>query len=275
MNLLIFSDLDGTLLSHDSYSFEEANEALKHIKQQEIPLIMTTSKTFKETIEIQNKLGLLEPFIVENGGGIFFPRIYKNIEVCIGKPFENFKKICIGAKRAVILNFVERIRKKGFNIKLYSEFSIDELMHYTGLSQEEAIRSLDRHFSEPFILLDKNENKITQLDKMAREEGLKILKGGRFYHFVGINQDKGKAIQITKKSLEELFNKKFISIGIGDSSNDKDMLENVDIPILIRKHDGSYENIQIKGLLKSNLIGPAGFNEMILKILETKGDVNG
>jgi len=53
------------------------------------------------------------------------------------------------------------------------------------------------------------------------------------------------------------------------------MFKAVDIAILVKKHDGTFEEINIDNIFRSNLIGPAGFNEMILKILSVKGGNNG
>lgn len=52
-NYLIFTDLDGTLLDHETYKFDEAKEMLDFIKQNDIPLIIVTSKTKDEVIELQ------------------------------------------------------------------------------------------------------------------------------------------------------------------------------------------------------------------------------
>lgn len=45
---LIFTDLDGTLLDHDTYGYGEAREALDYIKRRRIPLILCSSKTRAE-----------------------------------------------------------------------------------------------------------------------------------------------------------------------------------------------------------------------------------
>ena len=70
---IIFTDLDGTLLDHTTYSFEAAVPMLDFIKRNKIPLIIVTSKTKDEVLRIQKLLALKEPFIVENGAGIFIP----------------------------------------------------------------------------------------------------------------------------------------------------------------------------------------------------------
>jgi mannosyl-3-phosphoglycerate phosphatase len=70
--LIIFTDLDGTLLDHYSYSFDAAQEVLKKINVAKISLIFYSSKTRAEIEMRQKKLGNHYPFISENGGAIFY-----------------------------------------------------------------------------------------------------------------------------------------------------------------------------------------------------------
>ncbi|MBW1679603.1 MAG: HAD-IIB family hydrolase, partial [Deltaproteobacteria bacterium] len=72
--IIIFTDLDGTLLDHYSYSFDAAQEALERIKVAQIPLIICSSKTRAEIEVWRTKLDNKDPFISENGGAIFFPK---------------------------------------------------------------------------------------------------------------------------------------------------------------------------------------------------------
>ena len=74
--LIIFTDLDGTLLDHKTYSFENAFEALQAIKEKNIPLIICSSKTRSEIEYYREKLSNNHPFVSENGGGIFLPEGY-------------------------------------------------------------------------------------------------------------------------------------------------------------------------------------------------------
>jgi len=79
--IIIFTDLDGTLLDNSSYSFEAALPALQLIKEKNIPLIICSSKTRKEIEHYRKKLYNLHPFISENGGGIFIPKGYFNFQL--------------------------------------------------------------------------------------------------------------------------------------------------------------------------------------------------
>ena len=72
--LLVFSDLDGSLLDHYTYSFLEALPTVNLLEQLNIPLVLASSKTRAEIIELRSALGNRHPFIVENGAAVFIPQ---------------------------------------------------------------------------------------------------------------------------------------------------------------------------------------------------------
>ena len=263
--IIIFTDLDGTLLNHEDYSFEDAKPALNRIKQNQIPLIIVTSKTRKEVEVLQKELHIEEPFIVENGGGIFFPKKYSHFRLinCFSK--DGYRVIQLGKSYKEIREFVEKVKDK-FGITGFGDMTIEDVMKYTGLPYEKAKLAKEREFTEPFLIDD--ESKIPQLQKLAMEEGIRITKGGRFYHFIGENQDKGKAVEITIKVFKANLNKDILSAGLGDSQNDIPMLKKVNIPVLIPKPDGSYEKIEIPNLIKAPYPGSKGWNVAVNSILD-------
>ena len=78
--------------------------------------------------------------------------------------------------------------------------------------------------------------------------------------------------------LIDLYKKKYKqieTIAIGDSPNDIPMLERVDYPIVVQKHDGSYDSkIKIPRIIKANGIGPEGWNKAVLKIISKSSTHN-
>lgn len=260
--ILIFSDLDGTLLDDKTYSFEKAKDALNLIKKLKIPLILTSSKTKKEIEYYRNKLKNKDPFISENGGGIFIPKNYfkkesyfieeeKYFIIRLGESYENLRKALKEAK------------KDGFNLNGFGDMTLNEIMVLTNLKKKEAIFCKDRYFDEVFLFYGlKKEEK--EMIKYFKEKGLKITKG-KYFHLMGKN-DKGKAVKVLLKLYKKKYGKVF-SIGLGDSLNDLEMLKSVDLPVLIKKENGSYENINLKKMIKSSFSGSKGFNEVLLKIL--------
>jgi mannosyl-3-phosphoglycerate phosphatase len=82
--------------------------------------------------------------------------------------------------------------------------------------------------------------------------------------------DKGKAIAIiTKLYRKERGN--IHTIGIGDSLNDIPLLSAVDLPILVQKPGGTWEDINLPNIYRAKGIGPVGWNKMIVKLLQGDG----
>jgi len=88
--LLIFTDLDGSLLNHADYSFEAARPVLARIGARAIPLVFVTSETRGEVEIIQQEMGIAEPFVVENGGGIYFPAGYQGFAIEAGRALAGY-----------------------------------------------------------------------------------------------------------------------------------------------------------------------------------------
>lgn len=262
MKTIIFTDLDGTLLNHDDYSFDDAKKALEKIKKKNIPLIFTTSKTKVEVELLQKKLDICEPFIIENGAAIFFPKEYKDFDLSFLRDFEDYKILQLGKTYGQILNFYKEYKDE-FEMLGFSDMSVEDVSKYTGLDESLAQYAKNRDFTEPFLL--KDDSKLENLKNLALTDKIKITKGGRFYHLIGEKQDKGLAVKKAIELFAKLFDKKIKSIALGDGQNDIAMLKEVNIPIAIQAHDGTYIDEDIKNLEKSSFMGPKGWNEMVLK----------
>ena len=73
---IILTDLDGSLLDPDTYSFGPAKSLLVMLEKIGIPVIPVTSKTFSEVLKLKNELNNNHPFITENGSAIYIPKSY-------------------------------------------------------------------------------------------------------------------------------------------------------------------------------------------------------
>ena len=264
MKIIIFTDLDGTLLNHNDHSFEDARPSLERIKRKDIPLIITTSKTRKEVENLQKILEIKEPFIVENGGGIFFPGGYQGFKIKNSLHRPPYTIVELGKPYAEIRRFIKIVGKQ-FGIRGFGDLTSQEIMEFTGLSVEDAKMAKEREFTEPFIL--ERESDLEVLNDLALREGMKVVRGGRFSHLLSIHQDKGKAVKIVKDIFRENCGEEIVAIGLGDSENDQEMLRNVDIPVLIPNYDGGYEELDLRNLIKSKYPGSKGWNESVKEIL--------
>jgi mannosyl-3-phosphoglycerate phosphatase len=68
--LVVFTDLDGTLLDHDDYSWEAARPAISRLRENDIPLLAISSKTLAELQVFNTRHHLFAGLIGENGGVI-------------------------------------------------------------------------------------------------------------------------------------------------------------------------------------------------------------
>ncbi len=69
--IVVFSDLDGTLLDHETYSFAPAWPALDRMREDGHVLVLASSKTAAEIAPIRAAMGFVDcPAIVENGAGL-------------------------------------------------------------------------------------------------------------------------------------------------------------------------------------------------------------
>lgn len=264
---IIFSDLDGTLLDHHTYSFQAASKALKVLKILDIPLILTSSKTLLEIREVQTELEINYPFIIENGSGICFPSESHS-------DLQNYEKIdetyvdVLGENYPKIIDDLRTLRNRyEFDFKGFHEMSVEEVMSITGLDYERASKAKKRLCSEPIRWEDSSE-KYQRFKNELQFLGYRIFVGGRFLHIMG-NSDKGKAVVKLLKYYQGKFETtKIKSIGVGDSPNDIDLLSVVDIPILVKRPDGTYIDVQIdKKVIHAPGIGPIGWGKAVKMVI--------
>ncbi len=264
--LVLFTDLDGTLLDHDTYSFEPAREALAALESENVPVVFTTSKTRAEIEKWRRLAGNTDPFISENGGAIFVPEGYFGGDFVYDRKEDSYLVIELGAPHRELARALGDIRREtGIEIRGVSEMNVEEIMKLTGLGEDDAALVRKREYGEPFVVGGGNEAEKTVISEI-KKRGLRHTQGGRFHHILG-QSDKGKAVSI----LKGLYVKEWGLVetaGIGDSLNDLPMLEAVDIPILVRKPGGGYdERINIAGMAIADAPGPYGWNSAILKLI--------
>ena len=152
---LIFTDLDGTLIDHFTYSADAARPALEAARGQGVPIVPCSSKTLAEMRTLAIRLSLAPaPLIVENGGAIWFPDEWPAVpEAATG---------AAGGGHLLVLGMsAEALRPKlatvatavGAQLRGFSSMTDAEVAERTGLALEVATLARQRQFSEPFVSL--------------------------------------------------------------------------------------------------------------------------
>lgn len=264
--IIIITDLDGTLLHPVTYSFDEAIPAFKLIRARRIPLILCSSKTRAEIETYRERLENRDSFISENGGGIFIPEGYFGFPVdgdlrngyrviTLGRPYSEVRKV-----------FMEIQKRTGIKARGFGDMDASEVARLTGMKLSDAELAKERDFDEPFVL-EEAESRAGGFLSAIEAAGFHWTQG-RFYHILG-DHDKGKAVGILKGYFERAHGD-VKTVGLGDSFNDLPLLQSVDYPVLVRKEDGSYEErISLPHLIHAEGIGPAGWNEAVIRLIDS------
>lgn len=264
--LVIFTDLDGTLLDSETYSWEAAKPALTRLEEQEIPWVLCTSKTGTELDSLRETMSHRHPFVVENGGAILIPQGYFTVPFIAHRLAGRYQAIELGIPYAVLRMALKEVAgETGTDVKGFGDMDAGEIARRTGLSAEEAERAKRREYDEPFVMQGTPDQRRAVLKKIE-SKGFCWTRGGRFYHLKGDN-DKGRAVRI----LMEIYRRQFgpiLTVGLGDGLNDLSMLATVDRPVLVQRPDGTYDNeVRLPNLLRAHGIGPNGWNRAVMDLL--------
>lgn len=269
--------MDGTLLDQATYRWEAAEPALRLCGLLKVPLVLVSSKTRGEIDLIRKDMGIFDPFVSENGGGIFFP-VEGSPEAPPGTVLaEGIRKWSLGSAYEFLVKCLREIRDEtGLDIRGFSDMPLEKISHLTGLDPETSRLAAEREYDEPFIVEKQRSEDKGILQAAAERRGLSVTSGGRFFHLQGKN-DKGVAVGKVI-SWYEADHAPVFSVALGDSPNDFTMLKEVDQPVLVRSAL-SYPEIQeeIEGLRVTRETGPKGWNSAVLDILNktVKGGISG
>ncbi len=265
MKLLIFSDLDGSLLDHDGYSWDGARPALARIREAGWPLVLVTSKTRVEVEMLMRALGITGPFVVENGGGVFFPPGRGTFLSRELTSRGEGRAVVLGRPYAEIRRFVRSLPAR-YGIRGFGDMTVEEVATRTQLPVPAARLAMMREYTEPFLLAD--EGRLEEVRDLAATRGIVVTSGGRMHHFMGDGQDKGRAVRIVKGAFGQGSGEAFLSVGVGDGPNDVPMLMQVDIPILIPNVRGRPVRIDREDVRLAPSSGSEGWNQAILAVLD-------
>jgi len=267
---IFFTDLDGTLLDHRTYDYFPALPALARLKEKQIPLVFCTSKTAAEMIPFRTEIKNEDPFIVENGGGIYIPKSYFATLPVESRKRNHFLVISRGLPYIQLQKILARISGEcGLTVQSFDQLTATELVERSGLSLEQAQRSLQREFDLPFSIVSPHPNR-SQLEEKVQQLGLKLIQGGRFFH-LSSNSEKGEAVAQLIGLYQANRGGPVRSMGLGDSRNDLRMLEEVDIPVIIpNPHSIAPLADEFPGGHRAHTPGPKGWNDAVLSLLETE-----
>lgn len=255
--IVVFTDLDGTLLDHDTYSFDPALPALAALKAQAIPLVLASSKTEAEMRPIAAAIGIHQPMIVENGAGI------ANLVNAGGEETNHYESL-----RRFLQTLPQHLNGlfEGFG-----DWSVEQVAMRTGLAPAAAALARQRRFSEPGLFSGSFEQKAEFLARLDAI-GYQAVQGGRFLTLMP-KTSKAERMAEVIAHYRRTTTGPVRSIALGDAPNDLAMLEAADrgviianpahapLPVTERERQGF--------ISRSQKAGPEGWNESILELVGT------
>lgn len=255
--ILIFTDLDGSLLHRDTFKFDEIKDYLKQLISKGIFIIPNTSKTEKEILEFNNELGSSLPYISENGSAIDgLDLLNSNLpkELILSREKDSLIKIF---EKSVPVNLQNKC-------KWLSEMDKKKQSLIFGLEDDKLKMALDRKYTIPF-LFEGSKSERNELSKIVKNKGLALQEGGRVINLTD-KVNKAKALQVFVRFFKKN-NKNVKTIAVGDNYNDLDMLKTSEFPCLVFNDKFKLDEIPIKNLITTNKQSPEGWADVIKKAL--------
>jgi mannosyl-3-phosphoglycerate phosphatase len=253
-DLVVFTDLDGTLLDAHTFAYDAARAALDALTAHGVPLVLCTSKTRAEVEPLARTLAPGSPFIVENGGAICWPAGDHYEEAPRGLP-----------RQTLVAALDELARETGAVVRSFASLTPDEVARATGLDRAAAERALTRRYDEPFLA---SLDDAARIAAAAARRGLLVLRGSRFHHLTGPG-GKGRAVTEVVAAWAGPRGRP-ASVGLGDAPNDASMLAAVDRPIIVPRPAGLPDADLVRALPHAEVApapGPAGWNAAVLAVL--------
>lgn len=263
--LIVMTDLDGTLLDHDTYSYAPAIPVMERLQAAGIPLMLNTSKTAAELLDLRQSLKNTDPYVVENGSALYLPTDFLSASSAQKSGDEVH---VLGAVRSDILDLIQKIRvEQKFLFTGFADMEVSEVIAYTGLPETQARLAMTREFSEPLIWQD-SAHQLRKFEALIANHGLRLLRGGRFVHVIGAC-DKGKCLQWFRDwfAAADLPVPRFVALG--DSQNDVAMLNAADIAVIVRSSHHEPPDLEKQSaVIITEETGPQGWADALTRILD-------
>jgi len=253
-NVIVFTDLDGTLLDHTSYDYAPAHPTLDRLLRQDIPLVLASSKTAAEMVPLRRDLQFEHcPAICENGAGVVAAR---------AAPDSNSQEY---VKLREALDTVPGDLRACF--EGFGDMSLARISEVTGLSPDNARLAAQRAFSEPGIWTGSDDAQDQFLSHL-RAHGITARRGGRF---LTLSFGGTKADQMHRICAELV---RTTTIALGDAPNDFEMLNAADYAIVLPNAHGHPVRVtknDMSKVIHADQPGPTGWHASLGAVLTNLG----
>jgi mannosyl-3-phosphoglycerate phosphatase len=269
--LVVVSDLDGTLLTADDYDPGAALPMIERLRAAGIPLVLASSKTRVEMEAWRRRLGIYDPFIIENGGALLWP-VGCDPPPPDGSEIDGpYARVIYGTAYALLRDALPRLAgEAGVRLDGFGDVSGATVAAWTGLEGAALERARRREYDEPFRPeRDLDDEEEAALGRAAAAMGLRVTRGGRLHHLLGPSS-KARAARDLRRGYERDGTPATV-VAAGDGPNDLELLAEADRAIVVARPDGSHHPLLLAGVPTAHFtsaIGPVGFAEGIGAVVD-------
>ena len=261
--VIIFTDLDETLLKENKYNYNILNNFIKILLKKEYEIIPVTSKTYLEVINLLKQIKYNLPFSVENGAAYYIP---------INKS-KNYVYKKIVNPWAIKKNIIKKILNKSIfkahwhNLKYIEDLSIVEQKEITKLNSKQLEAFNSREYSIP-VLISGDKYFKKKFEETLFKYNLKIVFGGKLNNISGLHDKINSLSFFSNQYKKKLRNTKIITISLGDNQNDIEILNNSNYSGIVKNNAYKIVNLKKKkNIFRSFTEAPFGWIEVLKKII--------
>ncbi len=271
---IIFTAIEGSLLDPASRKWSAAEEALVELERRQVPLILVTGGTRAQIEPLRSKLGHTQPFITENGSGLFLPDGYFSMKLDGAVRMARYFCVPFAKDYAAATATLEEIAEESrASVVGFSQMSPREIAGNTGGPLREAELAHQRDFSERFFFAGDADAAAARFVDVAGKNGWQANPGaaGQPFWELSSSNGPGRAIRHLMRLYRTSLHRRLRSYGIGSTAEHLGLLAAVDHPIVLPIHGQEFDRTLTAGLkhvTRGPESGPMGWNQSVLDLFQ-------
>lgn len=262
---VVFTDVDGTLLDRAGRihaGWPTIRESLS-----DAMVVLTSSRTVEELLDVQDALGIAGPFIAEDGGMLVLTNEWvdhpQGTVVTVGERL--LRLIPIGTPSTQLAAIVKGAASTcGIVIETQRGVTTADVPHTSPVgAQTVSTHALARNHSLLLRISGTPEQRLRFFATLARA-GLSVSHGGR-WHVVQGGSSKGIAVRALLQLIRRRIPHELCVIGVGEAESDRSLLEAVDHRFVMRGPDGAVDPslLDLDDCHVADLPGLEGWNDIV------------
>jgi mannosyl-3-phosphoglycerate phosphatase len=265
---VLFTDPD-TLREDRRDDWTATREVVRALEDRDIAVVLWGNETRSEMELIQSDLNLEQPFISENGGGLFIRHGWFPDRPAGGRGIHSYDVLDFGKPYHEVADALHDVaRRNECPVVGFSVMSIEEVARECGLSLAQARLAKLREYDEPFRIVDSEPATYSRMCGALRRLGYRCFTHERLHHATGV-ADKGRSIRTLTSLYRHASDGQVLTIGLARSPSETCLLQSVDIPLVVRSDGGDAARLAQKiPTARFVVAGPRGWNEAILETLD-------